>query len=333
MKEKTLFESISELLEHNQKRIDRTLEIWLSELTPCIRKVQANKHLFNQWNPLRVYISMGEVRQSKPKFSVRFLGQEVGNIIVEDGGPMLLITPKHYENNHAWFAKHHPRGAGGFGLLPGKYEWNKAEARKYRRDFKDIRHNPDVKPGITEHRLESAIIEEMASGKKSKFDGKVGFILPVTVATCPLQFPLPVSASTGYPVLNFGHIDILARRGYARNVRLSVWELKRPGTLSHAVKQVYIYTLTLRHILKSRHGKEWYILCGLASNVPAKLHIEAVVAITEDKEKEFRKQYEHLVAENPLRIGDDQISFFVAFYERASFKIRRFEPLNGREAV
>jgi len=167
----------------------------------------------------------------------------------------------------------------------------------------------------------------MESGKKSKFQGKVGFIQPIKVARCPLQFPLPVSASKGYPELKFGHIDILARRGYGRNVKLSVWELKSPRKLNHAVEQAYIYALTLRHILKSQHGKEWYKLCGFSSNVPAKLHIEAVVAITKDKEKAFQKQYAHLVAENPLQIGGDRIGFFVALYDKTTYKIKSFEQM------
>jgi hypothetical protein len=102
--------------------------------------------------------------------------------------------------------------------------------------------------------------------------------------------------------------------------------------LSHGVEQAYIYALTLRHILKSKHGKEWYKLCGFSSNVPAKLHIEAVVAITEDKKKAFQKQYEHLIAENPLRIGGDQISFFVALYDGVTYKITSFERLKGTAA-
>jgi hypothetical protein len=91
------------------------------------------------------------------------------------------------------------------------------------------------------------------------------------------------------------------------------------------VEQAYIYALTLRHILKSLHGTKWYGLCGFSSNVPAKLYIEAVVAITEDKEKAFQKQYEHLIAENPLQIGGDQISFFVAYYDEATFRIKSFK--------
>jgi len=327
VKEGTLFESISALLEENQEKIDSTLASWLSELTLCIKKVRADKDLFHQWSPLRIYISLVGVKTKKPKFSVRFLGQEVGNIIVDNGTASLCISATHYKNNQAWFAPHHPKGSGDFGLAPGKYEWKKAEAKIFRRDFKDVQKSPHVKTGIPEHRIESAFIEEMESGKKSKFQGNVGFIQPVKVARCSLQFPLPVSASKGYPELKFGHIDILARRGYGRNVKLSVWELKSPGVLSHAVEQAYIYALTLRHILKSGHGKEWYKLCGFSSNVPTRLHIEAVVAITEDKEKAFWKQYEHLVAENPLQIGDDWISFFVAFYDGATYKIKRFEQL------
>jgi hypothetical protein len=327
VKENTLFKSISVLLEDNKEKIDSTLAGWVSELETCTKKVQADRDLFHQWNPLRIYISLGGVKTKKPNFSVRFLGQEVGNIIVDNGTARLCISATHYKNNEAWFAQHHPKGSGNFGLPPGKYEWKKAEAKKFRREFKDIQDIPNAKPRIPEHRIESAFIEEMESVKRSKFQGMVGFIQPVKVAQCPLQFPLPVSASKGSPVLTYGHIDILARRGYGRNVKLSVWELKSPGVLSHAVKQAYIYALTLRHILKSRHGKEWYRLCGFSSNVPAKLHIEAVVAITEDKKKAFWKQYEHLIAENPLQIGGDQISFFVALYDGASYKIKSFEQL------
>ncbi|MDO8472382.1 MAG: hypothetical protein Q7T05_01045 [Dehalococcoidia bacterium] len=333
VKEKNLFESITELLEDNQAQIDSTLDKWLSELSPCIGKAEAHKGLFNQWAPLRVCISIGEVKKTKPKFSVRFLGQEVGNIVVDNGSPLLCISPTHYKNNQVWFAKHHPKGGGGFGLPPGMYEWKKAESRKFRRDFLDIQHHPGVKTGIPEHHLEAAIIEEMESGRISKFDGKVGFIQPVKVAKCSLQIPLPISASKGYPVLKFGHIDILARRGRARNVKLSVWELKSPGTVGHAVNQAYIYALTLRHILRSLHGKEWYRFYGFSGNVPTKLHIEAVVAITVDKKKAFLKQFDKLVAENPLWIGDDRISFFVAFYDKANFKIKSFNPLMGKDAV
>jgi hypothetical protein len=332
VKEDTLIESISVLLKDNQTKIDSTLASWLSELDTCIKKVRVDKDLFHQWSPIRICISLVGVKTKKPKFSVRFLGQEVGNIIVDNGTVRLCISSRHHKNNQAWFARHHPKGISAFGLPPGKYEWKKADAIKFRRDFKDVKDNPHVKTGIPEHRIESAIIEEMESGKKSKFQGKVGFIQPVKVAKCPLQFPLPVSASKGYPVLKFGHVDILARRGYGRNVKLSVWELKSPGVLSHAVEQAYIYALTLRYILKSRHGREWYKLCGFSSNVPAKLHIEAVVAITEDKERDFRKRYKHLIAENPLKIGDDQISFFVALYNGATYKIKSFDQLKGTVA-
>ena len=332
MKGNSLFDSISGLLKDNKENIDSTLAGWVSELETCIRKVRVDKDLFHQWSPLRICISLVGVKTRKPKFSVRFLGQEVGNIIVDNGTVRLCISSRHYKNNQAWFARHHPKGSGDFGLPPGKYEWKMAEAKNFRRDFKDVKANLHVKTGIPEHRIESAFIEEMESGRKSKFDGMVGPILPVKVANCPLQFPLPLSASKGYPVLQFGHIDILARRGYPRNVKLSVWELKSPGVLSHAVEQAYIYALTLRHILKSPHGKEWYKLCGFTSNVPAKLHIEAVVAITEDKKKAFQKQYEHLIAENPLRIDGDQISFFVALYDGVTYKITSFERLKGTAA-
>jgi len=129
MKEGNLFESISLLLEDKQKKIDSTLGGWVSLLGPCIEKVQADKDLFHQWSPLRIYISLGGMKTKKPKFSLRFLGQEVGNIIVDKGTARLWISTTNYKNNQVWFAQHHPKGSGGFGLPPGKYEWKKAEAK------------------------------------------------------------------------------------------------------------------------------------------------------------------------------------------------------------
>ena len=130
----------------------------------------------------------------------------------------------------------------------------------------------------------------MESGKKNESVWKGDEIQPVKVADCPLQMPLPISASKGNPEPKTGHIDILARHrsGKGKRVKLSVWELKSPKAKNNPVNQAYIYALTLRYILRSRHGDDWYKLCGFKSNVPSELDIEAVVAVTEDQEKACR---------------------------------------------
>jgi hypothetical protein len=186
----------------------------------------------------------------------------------------------------------------------------------------------DILPRIPEHLLESLYIEEMESGSHDLFDHRIGPIQPIRIAKCPLQLPLPLSASKGYPEFRTGHVDILARRGLGRGrVKLSVWELKSPRALSHAAEQAYIYALTLRHVLRSEQGPKWYVLCEFRSPIPTELEIEAVVAISKDKEKQFREQFENMAKANRFRFGRDRISFFLALYDESNYKVLSLEQL------
>lgn len=319
-----IYHLFSDLL-NKQNEFDEKVGKWLSYLER-VEKVKSHRKQFHQWSPLRIYISLGEIKEN-PKFSLRFLGQEVGNIVVKEKIPRLSIEKHHHIHNLKYFAEYFPETADKFCLEKGEYKWRSGEVKKFRRDFKEIPKGADLKIGIPEHRIEAAFIKEMESKKKNKFDGRVGLIQPVKVANCPLQIPLPFSASKGDPKFKSGHIDILARRGHGKNVKLSVWELKSPKTLSSAVEQVYIYVLTLLHILRSKHGEEWYKLCGFKNNIPSELNIEAVVAVTKDQEEACREQYNGLIKENPLKIENDQISFSLALYDGASLKIKSFQPL------
>ena len=103
-----------------------------------VEKVKNHRKQFHQWGPLRIYISLGEIKKPKPKFSLRFLGQEVGNISVEaNEEPMLLISPTHDKHNQKYFAKYYTDTADKFGLPPREYEWNSPESIKFRKDFKE----------------------------------------------------------------------------------------------------------------------------------------------------------------------------------------------------
>ena len=239
-----IYQSFSDLLNDNQKEFDENVGKWLSDLKSCIKTVENHRKQFHQWSPLRIYISLGEIKE-KPKFSLRFLGQEVGSIVVIDERPMLCISQTHYKNNRSWFA---PGKSDKFGLPRRHMNGTVRNQENFVKTLRRSGEDPGVETGIPEHRIESAFIEEMELGKESKFYERVGPIQPVRVAKCPLQIPLPISASKGVPEFKSGHIDILARRGKGRNVKLSVWELKSPKKLRYAVEQVYIYALTLLNI-------------------------------------------------------------------------------------
>jgi hypothetical protein len=164
----------------------------------------------------------------------------------------------------------------------------------------------------------------------------LGQIQPVLLyGLLPFQVPVPFSAVTGTPKYSKmgGHIDILARRKRADNrVRLSVWELKRPGSIEHAVFQSYIYAVTLRYMLRSSSGDDWFQLFGFSKKVPPSLHIESVVAVSESMEKTYRRQVKMLQDHNEMSIDQDghidRFILSVAFYEEATLQIKRFEVVN-----
>jgi hypothetical protein len=319
----SLSDQILNLFETNKSEIDRRLSRWISDLSDAKRAIE-DRAAFKQWRPLRVYISISGLR--KASFSLRFLGQEVGVITVEHESAVLRIGKRQYENNNKWFAVH-DHAPKEFGLLPGAYPWQGPEARKFRGDFQRVSTCVDIRPGIPEHLLESKYIKEMEPSRRSLFVPQVYQIRPVKIANCPLQLPLPLSASKGYPEFRTGHVDILARRGHGRAVRLSVWELKKPRALSHAAEQAYIYALTLRHVLRSGHGPAWYHLCGFRNRIPAKLTVEAVVAISQDRESKFRAQFADMAKVNKFNFGKDRINFFLALYDESTYKMISFDQL------
>jgi len=173
-------------------------------------------------------------------------------------------------------------------------------------------------PDIREHLLEATIIKEMERKTSSKFDGILGQIQPVRLyGRLPFQVPIPFSASEGRPVPcdRGGHIDILARRrGKDNRVRLSVWELKRPGQINHAAFQSYIYAVVLRYMLRSTSGEKWYRLFGYRGRVPPSLEVESVVLLSETMKHAYEAQVDTLFKHNPMTIDGDHIIPYVAYY-------------------
>jgi hypothetical protein len=104
-------------------------------------------------------------------------------------------------------------------------------------------------------------------------------------------------------------MDILARRkGKDRQVRLSVWELKRPEAIDHAVTQSCIYAAVLRYMLRSSFGSEWFKLFGFRRALPEPLEIEAVVLLSESKREECAAQVKELRNSHEAMLGGDKIS-------------------------
>lgn len=160
----------------------------------------------------------------------------------------------------------------------------------------------------------------MSADSKKQFEGTfLENIQPVFFAGFPLQFPLPISSNTGKPKASRGNIDIVVRRGTGRGTKISIWELKKPNATGNAIEQTYIYAVTMLKVLRSRRsGKAWYQdIFGFKGNLPSKLTIEAVVAVSIENEKKktaFVEDFEEFKNANKFQIGNDTIKLYLAHY-------------------
>lgn len=277
--------SIKKIWRDKKDDFEKRLSSWLDALQYGHETLIIAKKKFHRWMPLRMYVSVTKTKPGKcAEFSVRFYGQEVARLLVNNEKAILKLSG-HNKRNKKWFGQN---------LSDKDYDWKGEEAKEFRAYFKKraafFHGEPTVRS--PEHRIESKFIIEMCKGS-----GKFGIsglkIQPVMLAKkFPLQIPIPISANTGRPNPGNGYIDILARRrGIGNKTRLSIWELKKPHAYQHAASQAYIYAYTILHIIRNtKRGSEWYKLFGFTLPVPGALKIDAVVAITSDQLSKYNKE-------------------------------------------
>lgn len=304
-------DKIKIIWDHNKEDFEKKTRTWLTQIMKNKKSIQDNRAKFHQWDPLRIYLSVTDARSGQ--FSVRFLGQEVAKLRIENNKAFLVIENKHERTNKPYFKCDELKE-----LKAGTYLWTGTEAKIFRANFKSAKEK-NTKPYSPEHRVESDFIKEMLKEDRNKFGGNLKNIQPVTIEGMPFQMPLPISASKGVPIARgHGHIDILARRGLGRQVRISVWELKEPnGKIDHVVEQVYIYAVALLYMLRSDSGQCWYELFGFNGKIPAKLDIEAVVAISEKKRENCIKKFQKFIDKNSsyMNVNGDTIKLFMGLYD------------------
>lgn len=332
-----MFKQVQNVWTQNQTAILTRIDGWASTINNSMLPKKSARSLFREWKPLRIYTCVGNALKTNITFSVRFHGQEVAELKIINNSAALCLSKRHIFNNNKWFKNPfsaqpaYAQVKGSLISTAGSYPWTGRAAKGFRRYFKSINAHCQIKTGIPEHRIESRFIEEMAkdSSKKSAFL-LVKDIQPVTIADCPLQFPLPISASKGVPVYADGHIDILARRRSNGRVHISVWELKSPGKIAHAIEQAYIYSCTLLlMLLKSgKTGQDWYKIFGFKRPLPLNLDIEAVIAVSKKQEIKLNSEYKKIKHNLQFTINGNTITMYAAIYDdSAPFKILDFYPL------
>ena len=276
--------------------------VWAEALEASLETVREHRDSFHEWDPLKVYISYSMATQRTLSFSLRYLGQEVGQIRPSRNGLRLVISKCQQQTNQD-----------SFGLDPREWsnmDWRSEEARAFREYFK----NPRTKlPRSEEHWIESRFITEMRKDRAvEKFQGTLKGIQPVLLESIPFQCPVPLGASGGKPKISpRANIDILARRA---GRRLSIWELKKRGTFAHALDQVYIYAVSVAKMLRSGKGATWYTLFNYQGAVPEFLELDAVVAITSDQQGALERSLRRFESPLDLKTERAHINLVAAYY-------------------
>ena len=96
-----LLEQVEDLWKHGaEKKAAR----WAENLKGAKKSVLSAKKRFHEWYPLKVYLCYTDAIKAQPEFSLRYLGQEVATLQVEESGDVsITILPKTAEVNGKQF--------------------------------------------------------------------------------------------------------------------------------------------------------------------------------------------------------------------------------------
>lgn len=281
---------------------------WATDLKKHAGKAKIAASKFHEWNPLYAYLSYSRATSPQIKFSLRYRGQEVADIHVNETSESvdLFIGAKTKASNKKYFEIE----------KQGTFSWNGKDATQFRKEFKALNHPPATLRS-PEHEIESALLRDMM---KNSSRGKcLKNIQPILFAGCPFQFPLPISGSSGKPKPTKGNIDILARRGTGKGTKISIWELKKPRSTGKAIEQAYIYAVTLLKMLRLKESGQilYKDIFGFKGDVPNKLTIESIVAVSIPKgdQGDYIDAIKDFRSKNSHTVGGDVIKSYVAFYD------------------
>ncbi len=288
-----LKKEIEKILSDNQNDWEPRFNRYYEKIINNEANIEKYRKQIHMRGFLRAYMNFGQAMKMTPMFSIRYGGQIIGLIkfIKNKKEPILEITGGQAESNNKWFQ---------FNLPRGKYEWKTSdEAQKFRERFEKT-SPPKVRQD--EHRFETFLLDEMFNPTSKKFCGTFKNIQPVCIANnIPFQMPLPIRARGGKLDYKNGHVDIIARYGRG-SPSLMVIEIKRPGgEYKNAIKQVYIYAVTLSYMFNKAGvnlRENLFKLCKYKKVYP-NLKFCAVVALPPTYAKNFSQE---LASFNPSRI-------------------------------
>ena len=245
-------------LELHRKEWEQRYIQYLSHTINNLNDIKERRKLFHKWANLSVYSTIGNAKDNKPIFDLRYQGQSVGSIKIDDNNVKLLISKtQHNNNSNPQYFIGYPKN-----LSEGEFSWHSKEAQLFRKYFK----NKPEKKRHPEHRLENLLLKEF--NKSRRADKSLFGIQPVTLGSdIFFQLPTPLTASGSDISYSNGHggIDILARR----NRHLVVFELKDEYKSTEnpdkVISQAIAYATFIAELCKTDAANDFWELCKIKS--------------------------------------------------------------------
>lgn len=239
------------VLTFNREKWEKKYSEYLKGTIRQKQVIAERRSRFKKWGALNVYSSIGKAYKNSSSFDIRYLGQSVGEISVNDREDVYLnITEEHDSRSRKYFAGY-PKA-----IMPGKHKWTSPTAAAFRRFFSQS----VGKQGHPEHRFENMLLKQF--NKNCGKDKSITQIQPVTlVKDVFFQMPTPLTASKDrikYSENGKGGIDILAR-------------YKSSEGPDRVILQALAYATFVVELIKTEYGDLFWDLCKIRNPQNRKL--------------------------------------------------------------
>lgn len=188
------------------------------------------------------------------KYFLRYLGQNVADILVSNKTGEIFFSTKEYQNSNKKNFE--------YDIVHDNDNWNSESGDIFRKFFDGYKERIDGSKRNEEHRIQNLLLRELA--KKKGEEKYIRFIQPVLLQGCFLEIPTPFAASNHNPTYaahRGGGIDILARVKYGSKTRLGVIEVKDEyktnENIFQVLNQAVTYACFICKLLRSESGEKW----------------------------------------------------------------------------
>jgi hypothetical protein len=242
----------------------------ISEMTPSLAPLRAS---LRRRASMQFYTSVSGVwdsaRRGELCLSVRVNGAACGTVEIRRKGPVIIdriFTPT--DTSAFSGCRYAP---------PAIRPWEDPEVARF------IARAAEVKPPRPEASVEASFLSMLL--RRGERPSELRLEQPVCLAGCPLQIPLPISASRKNMIPSeSGHLDVLTRLGRGGK-GLRLYELKRPGApVARALDQAVTYAGALRVLLTQEwDALPWWQLIGFSSIPRRTPGIQAVTLVQDSR--------------------------------------------------